>query len=256
MAQAASTTCEICVAGPGEHYCSQCQQLFCDGCKTSHLRAKISKNHTFLTGPNINPEEKLYCDEHSESLRFECVQCSAVVCAICSIKKHNRHDIVEIKDSVASLRSELFHAISTKLDTLQSDVDKIKDGTKTYKHDVDAVIKTIKADGNTIKNMVDRKVENLIKNLREKEAKESAILNKLEKDLSDMLETGRKYQHRFDEVQKTVGEVAVLKKLKNLKAEVDRIQSKQIPQFPSVKYTQKNVIDSEINKLFGTLSLL
>lgn len=41
MAQVAISTCDICVGGPGDNYCEQRQQLFCDGCKISHLRTSI-----------------------------------------------------------------------------------------------------------------------------------------------------------------------------------------------------------------------
>ena len=256
MAQAASKTCEICVAGPGLHYCNQCGQFFCDGCKKSHLRAKSNKNHTFLSGQNINPEVKIHCEEHSERLRFECMQCSCLVCADCIIDKHNGHKLVKIQDSITSLQSEVSTLVHAKLDTLQADVDKIKNGTETYKRDVEAVIKTIKAEGNAIKNMVNRKVESLIKKLKDKEAADSAILTKLEKEFSDSLKTIKKYKQKLDNIQETDGEVAVLQKLKGLKVEADKINSRQIPQFPSVKHTQKTVTDSQIEQLFGNLSLL
>ena len=44
MAQAACKTCEICMRAPGLHYCTQCDQVFCDDCNMSHLRSKISRS--------------------------------------------------------------------------------------------------------------------------------------------------------------------------------------------------------------------
>ena len=54
MAEAASKTCEICTRASGVHVCIQCDQLFCEDCKISHLRLKVCRNHTFLSGPNIH----------------------------------------------------------------------------------------------------------------------------------------------------------------------------------------------------------
>ena len=256
MAQSASKNCEVCIAAPGLHYCSQCQQLFCGNCKTMHLRTKSSNNHSFLSATNLNIDVKIYCDEHSESLRFQCLQCSTPVCDVCIVNKHNKHELVQIRDSVASLQSEVSKIIHTKIDGLKSDVNKIKKGTETYKNDIETILKKIRAEGNAIKSMVDKKVESLIKTLKDKDGADSISLNELDNFFGGRLETGRKYQQKFDEIQKSLAEVAQFQKLKDLKAEVETIKPKQIPKFPSVNYTQRTVTDSDIDNLFGSLSLL
>ena len=78
MAQAASITCEICNA-EGTNLCSQCNQLFCDECKTSHLRVNNNRNHIFLTGLDINPEEKRALPKYSEHLLPPPVQTNAKI---------------------------------------------------------------------------------------------------------------------------------------------------------------------------------
>ncbi|CAC5408684.1 unnamed protein product [Mytilus coruscus] len=95
MAQVSSFNCEICASGPGYYYCNQCDLMFCDGCKLSHLRTKITKNHKFLSYPNINPEGKQYCKEHYENCIFYCIECNTSICKRCAITKHSSHDLVE-----------------------------------------------------------------------------------------------------------------------------------------------------------------
>ncbi|XP_071124343.1 transcription intermediary factor 1-beta-like [Mytilus edulis] len=171
MAQAASKTCEICVSGPGHNYCEQCDQLFCDGCKISHLRTKMSKNHTFLSGPNINTEVKLYCKEHDENFIYYCMECSLPVCKICAIKNHKKHDLSEIKESLESIKAEVKIDVETKIKKLQSKIADINQGTHTYQADVQKVIQAIQEEGRHLKEMIDKKVEGLIITLKEKDTR-------------------------------------------------------------------------------------
>ena len=100
MAQAANKTCEICMRASGLHYCNQCDQVLCDDCKMSHLRSTISRNHTFMTGPNINTEKKAGgCTDHNEDFIYLCEDCNQLICRLCVTKAHIRHALVDIKDS-------------------------------------------------------------------------------------------------------------------------------------------------------------
>lgn len=47
MAQAAIETC-LCSRASAEYFCMECEQYFCDTCRISHKRAKVSKNHHLI----------------------------------------------------------------------------------------------------------------------------------------------------------------------------------------------------------------
>jgi hypothetical protein len=64
------------------HYCSQCEQVFCDDCKLSHLRSKISRSHIFLSGTNINTEKKVGCTDHGEDFIYLCEDCDQLICRL------------------------------------------------------------------------------------------------------------------------------------------------------------------------------
>ncbi|VDH91912.1 Hypothetical predicted protein [Mytilus galloprovincialis] len=63
MAQAASKTCEICISAIGSQYCLECEQYFCENCKTFHSRQKISKTHQFQSSSDVIPEGKSFISE-------------------------------------------------------------------------------------------------------------------------------------------------------------------------------------------------
>ncbi|CAC5371692.1 unnamed protein product [Mytilus coruscus] len=178
MAKAASESCEICEGGTGHHYCQQCDQIFCDNCKTAHLRIKTTKCHTFQSVRKINPEENLFCSEHDEPFIFHCVDCDTVVCQTCVVKKHNRHDMISIKDSVLKLKEQLETCVESKSKAISNDSKQLKQGDKVYRSDAKAVIKSITEDATRMKDWIDAKAEAFIKLVKEIEAKNHKILSK------------------------------------------------------------------------------
>ncbi|XP_071127607.1 E3 ubiquitin-protein ligase TRIM71-like isoform X2 [Mytilus edulis] len=254
MAQAASKTCEICVSSPGHNYCEQCDQLFCDGCKISHLRTKMTKNHTFLSGPNINPEVKLYCKEHNENFIYYCMECSLPVCKICAIKNHKKHDLSEIKESLESIKAEVKIDVETKIKKLQSNIAEIDQGTHTHQADVQKVIQAIREEGRHLKEMIDKKVEGLIITLKEKDTRNVKTLQSVGNELKTALDKAKEQQKFYQDTQGIKDTTKLLQKLKQIKSQIDQIEEIQIPSMPSAKYAKKTEAEGEIGKLFGELT--
>ncbi|XP_063416411.1 E3 ubiquitin-protein ligase TRIM71-like [Mytilus trossulus] len=254
MAQAASKTCEICVSSPGHNYCEQCDQLFCDGCKISHLRTKMTKNHTFLSGPNINPEVKLYCKEHDENFIYYCLECSTPVCKMCAIKKHKSHDFAEIKESTEGIKAEVKMLIDMKMRNLQSKIKNIDQGSTKYQLDVQKVIQAIKEEGRHLKEMIDTKIEGLMHTLKEKDTGNVQTLQSVGNELKTALDKAKEQQKFYQDTHGIKDTTKLLQKLKQIKSQIDQIQEIQIPIMPSVKYDIKTVAEGEIEKLFGELT--
>ncbi|CAC5378289.1 unnamed protein product [Mytilus coruscus] len=254
MAQAASKTCDICVSGPGYNYCEQCDQLFCDGCKISHLRTKMSKEHTFQSGPNINPEVKQYCKEHDENFIYYCLECHTPICKICVIKKHKSHDFAEIKESTEGIKAEVKKDIETKIRNIQSNIAEVDQGSHTYQADVKEVIQAIKEEGRKLKEMIDKKIEALINTVRRKDAKNVQNLQSVGNELKTALDKAKEQQKFYQDTQRIKDTTKLLQKLKQIKSQIEQIEEIQIPVMPSVKYAQQEATESEIEKLFGELT--
>ncbi|XP_071124338.1 E3 ubiquitin-protein ligase TRIM71-like [Mytilus edulis] len=253
MAQVASKTCKICVSNPGHNYCEQCDQLFCDGCKISHLRTKMSKNHTFLSGSNINPEVKLYCEEHDENFIYYCMECGTPVCKICAIRNHKKHDLSEIKEYLEGINLEVNIDVETKIRKFQSNIIDIDQSTHTHHADVQQVIQAIREEGRHLKEMVDKKVEGLIKTVKEKDTRNVLTLQSVSNELKTALDKAKEQQKFYQDIQGIKDTTKLLQKLKQIKSQIDQIEEIQIPIMPSVKYAKKTVAESEIGKLFGEL---
>ncbi|CAC5392647.1 unnamed protein product [Mytilus coruscus] len=253
MAQAAFKSCEICDGGLAHHYCQQCDQLFCENCKTSHLRTKISKNHTFSIGRDSHQEEKLFCAEHEEPFIFYCVDCDTVVCKLCAVKTHNRHYMSEINESVLKLKEQLTKYAESKVKGLRKDIEMLDQKTMEYQSEVRSVIQSIIEDSERMKDLIDRKAGELIKSLKEDEERNLKILSTANSKFSYNL-------HKVNKVQTTIedaaymSDVALLPKLQQLQAEIDKMETIRTPGIPTVRYTRKKISQNETSKLFGDLS--
>ncbi|XP_076071927.1 E3 ubiquitin-protein ligase TRIM45-like [Mytilus galloprovincialis] len=253
MAQVASKTCEICVASPGHNYCEQCDQLFCDGCKISHLRTKMTKNHTFTKGININPGVKQYCNEHDESFIYYCLQCDVPVCKICAIEEHKNHDLSEIKESALIYSNHVGVEIQSKLDILQRNIEDIHQGTKKYQADVNNVIRAIRKEGSQLKKLIDSKVEELIKSLKEKEEINLQTLQSISIEFKTAFDVVKKHEESYREAQGIKDTARLLQKLQQIESEISDVETQPDSVLPSVKFSSGDVTQNEIDKLFGKL---
>ncbi|CAC5401395.1 unnamed protein product [Mytilus coruscus] len=246
MAQSASKTCEICVCSPGHNYCEQCDQLFCDGCKVSHLRSKIATNHTFLSGPSVIPEVKQYCKEHNESFIYYCMECDMPICKICVIKNHKSHNFAEIKESTEEIKAEVKEVIEMKIRNLQSNIAGIEQSSNKYKADICNVIKVISEEAEQLILMIKEKIKCLIMSLREKETQKIQTLQSLDNEFKTGLEKAKKQHKLYEDTQQITDTTKMLKQLKQIKSQIDAVEENPVPAIPFVKYANKMVSRSEI----------
>jgi hypothetical protein len=255
MAQAANKSCEMCVRALGLHYCTQCDQVFCDDCKMSHLRARISRNHTFMTGSNINMEKKAGgCTDHNEDFIYLCEDCNQLICRVCVTKTHKKHDLVDIKDSNKKVQTEISKYLDSKVNNIRSSAILIEGKAKTYKTDVEATVKVIIEHGNLIKSMVEQKVDALIKALREGESIELQSLSKANTDCKDLLGEATRQQHIYQDMIKQCNDVALFQKMMKIKSDIDNLKSVDVTSLPSATYNRKSVTFADVEKLFGNLT--
>ena len=254
MAQAANKTCEICMRAPGLHYCTQCEQVFCDDCRLSHLRSKISRSHIFLSGTNINTEKKVGCTDHGEDFIYLCEDCDQLICRLCVTKAHKKHAVVDIKDSNKEMQTEISKYLDSKVGNVRSSAKVIEGRTKTYTTEVEATVRAIIEHGNTIKDMVDKQVDALVKALRERESIELQSLSKANTDCKDLLGEATRQQQIYKDMIKQCDEVALFQKMKKMKSDINNLKSVDVTSLPSATYNKNNANFSDVEKLFGNLT--
>jgi hypothetical protein len=220
----------------------------------SHLRLKLCRNHIFLSGPNINTIKKVGCTDHGEDFIYLCENCDQLICRLCVTKAHKAHAVVDIKDSNKEMQTEISKYLDSKVDNVRSSAKVIEGTTKTYKTEVEATVRAIIGHGNTIKDMVGKKVDALVKALRERESIELQSLSKANNDCKDLLGEATRQQQIYQDMIKQCDEVALFQKMKKMKSDIENLKSVDVTSLPSATYNRKNANFPDVENLFGNLT--
>jgi hypothetical protein len=207
-----------------------------------------------LSGTNINTEKKVGCTDHGEDFIYLCEDCDQLICRLCVTKAHKKHAVVDIKDSNKEMQSEISKYLDSKVGNVRSSAKVIEGRTETYKTEVEATVRAIIEHGNTIKDMVDKQVDALVKALRERKSIELQSLSKANTDCKDLLGEATRQQQIYQDMIKQCDEVALFQKMKKMKSDIDNLKSVDVTSLPSATYNKNNANFSDVEKLFGNLT--
>jgi hypothetical protein len=207
-----------------------------------------------LSGTNINTEKKVGCTDHGEDFIYLCEDCDQLICRLCVTKAHKKHAVVDIKDSNKEMQTEISKYLDSKVGNVRSSAKVIEGRTKTYTTEVEATVRAIIEHGNTIKDMVDKQVDALVKALRERESIELQSLSKANTDCKDLLGEATRQQQIYQDMIKQCDEVALFQKMKKMKSDIDNLKSVDVTSLPSATYNKNNANFSDVEKLFGNLT--
>lgn len=241
MAQVASKVCEICDGGGhGKYHCQECHQLFCENCKMIHTRQRISKYHTYLTVSNTNMEDKMFSNDHR------------------SVTKVNRHSTTDssesTKNKLEKLQTESLMNIEEKVAKAKSCISQMDNNRKSYREIIKKVISSITEDAEDLKKLVDKKVDDFKKLIRDAEQKEIEKMMTYNKGCRADLQKFQSLEKDIkDEVATTDVYIQLLQKMKQLNTDVDSIELQEVPDEPDVSYKNKKLSGTDIDNLFGEL---
>ncbi|CAC5357801.1 unnamed protein product [Mytilus coruscus] len=256
MAQTASKTCEICVSAPGSCFCVDCEQCFCENCKVLHSRQKTSGNHEFKESADSILEVKSKCTDHKEVFSFVCIACNVPVCVCCVTEKHNGHKLSKLKDTIAQLKTKIEQEILTKLNKTSGNVSELEKTCLLFNGQVETVIRSTIEEGDKIKSMVDQYTANKIASLQEQARKESKRLAAILSDHKKAFENAYALNNRKSSIEEqSRHDGSLIKVLKTLNEDIDKVEVCPLPKFPSVSYIPKLVKESDISQLLGTYEL-
>ena len=253
MAQMASKTCDICVSASGRYLCQQCDQLFCQNCKVGHLRSNITKNHTFGSGDNIRKHVKLNCQQHNELFIYQCLQCDTQVCRICVVKNHNGHKVSDLAGYSEKLRIDVNEIIETKMGKLQKSVNQLEKGTNQKQNEAKFAINAIMEEGNRLKQLIDRKVEELVKKVKVYESRQLKTLTSMQEDFNTELEKIQNYKQVLKTIQDNTEDHELNKQMSQLKLDVEKLTVMGLPSVTRLMYRPKEANNVSISELFGSI---
>ncbi|XP_052075975.1 uncharacterized protein LOC127714068 [Mytilus californianus] len=162
--------------------------------------------------------------------------------------------MTDLNESTLKLKSELVKNIESKVATSNLNLRKIESDTKAYCEEVKAVIKTITEEGKTLKRLIDKKVDSLVKIVQDGEQKALQSMSVLIKFNRGLLENCEQWETNVKHMEETA-DVLLLQNLKQIKTDVDKIECKQSFAAPFVSYRNRKSSGTDIDILFGELHL-
>ncbi|XP_030608781.1 E3 ubiquitin-protein ligase TRIM39-like [Archocentrus centrarchus] len=204
--KASSSSSEQQAAKPGEVPCDVCTGTklkalkSCLVCLTSychthlepHLTMKGLKRHQ-LIDPEKNLEDRM-CMKHDKPLELFCKTDQTVVCMLCSVVDHKTHEFVPLIEEYEGKKAELGKTeaeIQQMIQKRRLKIEEIKESVKMSKDGADRE----KAEGvqvfTALKESVDRDLNDLIKQIEDKqettEKQAEGFIKDLEQEISELM---------------------------------------------------------------------
>ena len=132
-------------------------------------------------GERVQPNVPM-CPQHKEKMSFICISCNGLICQICLVRKHNGHNIEEVKERYAKQKDQMQNMLH---DTLCN----IKQCMKT--------LKSLKELKNQVKDAQRNEEEKIDKFVDENIAQ---IMMKAQDLKTDLEKAGIEKQHRISKV--------------------------------------------------------
>ncbi|CAG2221737.1 E3 ubiquitin-protein ligase TRIM71-like [Mytilus edulis] len=259
MAQSVIKTCEICNQDAGKDYCQNCEQTFCNKCKTMHLRMKPSSNHVFRSGQQCQDSTLSVCDEHSSDYIYLCESCYVPACMNCAVSTHKGHTMANLSTSIAEKREKLRKILKTNFDCISN----VKNSTTTLQNMIEDLRKKCNAihgdmiprqrqlqsrltkismHGDILKfeESEKRKVETYIKNV-----------NECDRNINELVEL---YKYVKDEKDVT----NLIQSLKTLEKDTMNIRIPKVPLISNIEFVTEPMnedFDAKLESLLGKVTI-
>uniref|UniRef100_A0A4W6DWJ1 E3 ubiquitin-protein ligase TRIM21-like n=1 Tax=Lates calcarifer TaxID=8187 RepID=A0A4W6DWJ1_LATCA len=256
--KASSSSSEQQVAKPGEVSCDVCTGTklkalksclvclvsYCETHLEPHLTVLGLKRHQ-LMDPVENLEDRM-CTKHDKPLELFCKTDQTCVCMLCSVLDHRTHEFVPLEEEYEGKKAELEKTeaeIQQMIQKRRLKIEEIKHSVKISKDDADRE----KAEGvqvfTALKESVDRGLNQLIKEMEEKqkttEKQAEDLITELEQEISELMEekqktTEKQAEDLITELEQEISELMKRStKVEQLSLSEDHLHLLQ--NFPSLK---------------------
>ncbi|CAC5391672.1 unnamed protein product [Mytilus coruscus] len=209
MATSQQHICDICMNQHITEYaivrCPECEENFCEKCKTHHECAKATKNHEvisiehFLKLPKFVQDINFSCPEHEESFVFYCDEHEKPCCAYCLHNAHTRcrnlsplhtftknakesSSLVDLETTISDLMENLTNIIEDRSENLQDLVEqktRFKMKIRTTKEAFNTYLDELEADllDKLEKTFIEKElqIQNMLKDIELRKSKISEM---------------------------------------------------------------------------------
>ncbi|XP_062579527.1 uncharacterized protein LOC134241499 [Saccostrea cucullata] len=166
-----------------EFYCNSCHHRMCKPCRDQHLKIPENKNHeVVLYQLRRRQLPVMKCKIHpTKEIDIYCKDCNISLCSKCStMQGHQRHCFIDL-ETIYTEKFELYQKELSKIHnyfvpTSQDLQKEIREDATEVKQIMDSIRTSMKAEAESLKNMVDTVVS---ENMEELNQIEQSLLEKL-----------------------------------------------------------------------------
>ncbi|CAI5638662.1 unnamed protein product [Oreochromis niloticus] len=199
--------------------CLVCLASYCQTHLEPHLAASRLKRHQL-----IDPEENLegrMCMKHNKPLELFCKTDQTCVCVLCSVIDHKTHEFVPMREEYEGNKAELGKTETEIQQMIQKRRLKIQEIKESVKKSKDAADRE-KAEGvqvfTALKESVDRRLNELMKQIEEKqettEKQAEGFIKDLEQEISELM----KRSSEVEQLSHSKDHLHLLQRFSSLKA--------------------------------------
>ena len=198
-----NVTCDICsllrkendeaMTSPTEKRCLDCQQNLCSQCAKMHLVTKGLELHRVVRIGEIpgTKDSKNYpvkhCDQHKDKkIEIYCLDCRVAVCMACFITKHNGHKCSDIDEVADDLKKQIENDVTETEKSLQevnNQSGKLEEILSLFIAKIRETEAEIVQRGEEIKQLVDKHVRDILRELKTKESSKMKELANAKEEL-------------------------------------------------------------------------
>ncbi|XP_078329848.1 uncharacterized protein LOC111113501 isoform X2 [Crassostrea virginica] len=240
----------------GQFYCNDCHQPMCEQCKDKHQKSPNNKNHDIVLYRQRKhrlPKEK--CKLHpTKNVDIFCRECNTPLCLKCFLgKEHKGHEFDDLEEIYAekyALWQGEFSKIQKNLLPTSEDLKTdIEEDVKEIQNIMESIRTSMKAEAESLKNLVDEVTSNKIKHTYTMEKSLLQMLKSQETTYNDYIKYLGKMSEKFQEYLSTTNQKLLSSNILKLKTIPET--SKPVPPV----FTAGQFNRDDVAKLLGRVNV-
>ncbi|XP_078329846.1 uncharacterized protein LOC111117819 [Crassostrea virginica] len=240
----------------GQFYCNDCHQPMCEQCKDKHRKSPNNKNHDIVFYRQRKHRLSIEkCKLHpTKNVDIFCRECNTPLCLKCFLgKEHKGHEFDDLEEIYAEKYalwqgefSKIQKYFLPKSEDLKTD---IKEDVKEIKKIMESIRTSMKAEAESLKNLVDEVTSEKIKHTHTMEKSLLQMLKSQETTYNDYIKYLGKMSEKFQEYLSTTNQKLLSSKILKLKTIPET--SKPVPPV----FTPGQFNRDDVAKLLGILNI-
>ncbi|VDI06409.1 tripartite motif-containing protein 2/3 [Mytilus galloprovincialis] len=204
--------CNLCENDTIEWKCEDCGLLLCTNCSdTKHSKIKNAQNHKVIDIKQVGVYSEavdftnIKCKDHPGQLCcLFCTNCDSLVCPICIVKIHKKHDLIEISEGFYTNAERLKkgqNKIQTNRTTLATKKELLEQCKCRTNEKCTKVLQNIQNHGIALKKAVDKYIEELKNEVRENK---KLITHQIDTDIDVILRSMKETDDKNNETEELI----------------------------------------------------